>query len=118
MTGAISTGTIEKRFICKDGKLTWAKLTVSMQRDGTGRPIHFMAFVEDINARKAAEQELAVALEAMRASELRYHTVFEMSPDFVTISRLTMEASGREQGILRCDGIRTQRSDWAFVTRS
>jgi diguanylate cyclase (GGDEF)-like protein/PAS domain S-box-containing protein len=83
------TGTIEKRYVHKDGTRTWAKLTVSMQRDGEGRALHFMAFAEDINARKVAEEELARAQEAMRNSEVRYRTVFQMSPDFVTISRLS-----------------------------
>ena len=88
-TGESSPGTIEKRFVRKDGILTWAKLTISIQRDGEGRALHFMAFAEDINGRKDAEADLAKALEALRASEQRYRTVFQMSPDFVTISRLS-----------------------------
>jgi diguanylate cyclase (GGDEF)-like protein/PAS domain S-box-containing protein len=79
----------EKRYIRKDGALTWIKLTVSMLRDSQGRALHFIAVVEDINARKAAEVRLAVAQEALRASEERYRTAFQTSLDAITINRLS-----------------------------
>ena len=80
---------LEKRYLRKDGSLSWAKLTISLQRDGEGRPLHLVAIAEDINARKAAEQSLANAQEALRLSEERYHTVFETSSDAVLIARLS-----------------------------
>jgi len=88
-SGAFGTVSFEKRFVRNDGSLTWAKLTVSMQRDGEGRALHFIAIVEDINDRKASEERLAEAAEALRLSEERYRTVYETSSDAVMISRIS-----------------------------
>jgi diguanylate cyclase (GGDEF)-like protein/PAS domain S-box-containing protein len=79
---------IEKRYIRKDGALSWVKMTLSIQRDTQGRPLHYAAIVEDINARKAAEERLAAATEALRVSEERYRTVFQTSSDTIGISRV------------------------------
>jgi len=80
---------LEKHYVRKDGRLTWVKLTVSVQRDSDGTPAHFIALVEDINALKEAGQRLAAATEAIRVSESRYRTVFQTTPDSVTIVRLS-----------------------------
>jgi PAS domain S-box-containing protein len=48
----------EKRYIRKDGIVTWVRLTSSAQRDEQGRILHFITVVEDINARKQAEDKL------------------------------------------------------------
>jgi diguanylate cyclase (GGDEF)-like protein/PAS domain S-box-containing protein len=77
----------EKCYIRKDGSLTWVRLTSSVQRDGEGRPLHLVTFVEDINARKAAEQQLLDTQEELRGSEARYRTVFQASLDGISISR-------------------------------
>jgi diguanylate cyclase (GGDEF)-like protein/PAS domain S-box-containing protein len=44
--------------------------------------------VEDINARKEAEERLDRAAEALRNSEERYRTAFQMSLDAINISRI------------------------------
>jgi diguanylate cyclase (GGDEF)-like protein/PAS domain S-box-containing protein len=81
----------EKRYIRKDGSLTWVKLKVSTQRDAEGNALHFICLVEDINARKKSEALLSEAQEALRLSEARYRTVFETSLDAISISRLSDE---------------------------
>jgi len=86
--GAARPSTWEKRYIRKDGSLTWARITVSTQRDAEGRPLHSIGLVEDINARKSAEERLAASSFALRGSEVRYRTVFRTSPDGILISRL------------------------------
>ena len=78
--------TIEKRYLRKDGSLFWAKTTVSMQRDSQGQPLHLIAFIEDINERKQVEERLAAVQETLRASEVRYRTVFETSADAVILT--------------------------------
>jgi diguanylate cyclase (GGDEF)-like protein/PAS domain S-box-containing protein len=80
--------TIEKRYLRKDGSRFWARTTVSLLRDSRGRPLHLIALVEDINARKAAEERLSEAQEALRASEERHRIAFQTSPNAVTIFRL------------------------------
>ncbi len=44
---------------------------------------------KDITERKAARQSLASAIEALRATEERYHTAFETCTDSITISRMS-----------------------------
>lgn len=78
----------EMRFVRKDGSVTWVRMTASAQLDGGGRPLHLIAFVEDINERKVAEQRLATAQKSLESSELHYRTVFQTSPDAITITHL------------------------------
>ena len=69
--GTSGPATWEKRYLRKDGSLTWTKLTVSPQHDAEGsETIHFIAIVEDINTQKAAEQRLSLALR-MRCATAR-----------------------------------------------
>jgi diguanylate cyclase (GGDEF)-like protein/PAS domain S-box-containing protein len=77
----------EKPYQRKDGSLTWVRVTASIQRDGAGRPLHLVSFVEDINAQKAAELALSTAVRALKTSEVRYRTVFQTILDSVVVSR-------------------------------
>ncbi len=88
-SGAMKSTTLEKQFVRKDGTLRWAKVTVSSQCDENGRPHHLISFVEDIQARRDAERGLAQANEELRGSEARYRTVFETSPDLISITRVS-----------------------------
>ncbi|MGA7523243.1 MAG: PAS domain S-box protein [Acidobacteriaceae bacterium] len=88
VTGAAGVANFEKRYIRKDGSYTWVALTTSVQRDGHGNALHFIAVAEDINARRQAEEKLADAQQALRASEERYRTTFQMSLDAININRL------------------------------
>jgi diguanylate cyclase (GGDEF)-like protein/PAS domain S-box-containing protein len=88
LAGAISTAAWEKRYLREDGSPIWAKVTVSLQRDSEGRALHFIAVVEDINARKEAEELLVKAAEAVRQSEERYRTIFHSSIDLITVTHL------------------------------
>lgn len=63
-----STFAVEKRYICKNGRLQWVNLTGSLVRDVAGTPQYFVAIVEDIQARKQAEIELQQAKEAAEAA--------------------------------------------------
>ena len=55
LAGRTDTYDMEKRYIRKDGTMVWANLTVSCVRAAGGAVNHFIAVVEDITARKAAE---------------------------------------------------------------
>lgn len=79
----------EKRYRRKDGSLTWVMLTISVQRERGGRPLHFLTLVQDINDRKIAEQKLDAALRALRMSEERYRTAFQMCLDAIALNRLS-----------------------------
>lgn len=58
IAGEISSYHLEKRYIRKDRKLCWVNLTVSLRRDASGAPAHFISVLEDITARKEAERAL------------------------------------------------------------
>ena len=58
LSGEIKTYSMEKRYYRKDRSLVWANLTVSLVRNATGEPLHFISVVEDITNRKQAEQAL------------------------------------------------------------
>jgi PAS domain S-box-containing protein len=57
VAGEIDTFTLEKRYLRKDGTITWANLTVALVRDTAGQPQYFISVVEDINQRKRLEEE-------------------------------------------------------------
>lgn len=63
---------VEKRYLRKDGRLVWGRLTVSLIRDAQGNPRYGIRLVEDITGKKQAEakiNELQQDLER-RATEL------------------------------------------------
>jgi len=61
---------MEKRYIHKRGHIVWILLTVSLVRDETGAPVHFVSQVRDITERKRAETVLQQAKEAAEAASL------------------------------------------------
>jgi diguanylate cyclase (GGDEF)-like protein/PAS domain S-box-containing protein len=89
LSGDLRTVSFEKRYLRKDGALTWVMLTISIQYDEKGRPLCFLTLVLDINDRKQAEARLAEAQEALRVSEERYRTAFQMSLDCINLNRLS-----------------------------
>src|SRR6266478_3626095 len=62
--------TLEKRYVRRDGSPVWVELSVSLQRDGAGKPDYFIGIVQDISARKRLEGELRQAKEAAEAANL------------------------------------------------
>ena len=55
LAGEISTFSMEKRYMRKDGSLIWVNLTVSMLRDADGTPRYTIGVIEDITERRQAE---------------------------------------------------------------
>ncbi|MBI5658919.1 MAG: PAS domain S-box protein [Nitrosomonadales bacterium] len=58
LAGEISTYSIEKRCVRKDGSPVWTNLTVSLLRDAEGIPKYTIGVIEDISGRKLVEQQL------------------------------------------------------------
>ena len=48
----------EKRYLRKDGSAVWSVTSVTLLRDGQGRPQQFIGVIEDITARKQAQEAL------------------------------------------------------------
>jgi len=68
--GEIREFSLEKRYIRKDGSTLWARLKVSAISDENGQPLIKIGMVEDITARKEAQ-------DAVRAGEQRFRAIFE-----------------------------------------
>jgi PAS domain-containing protein len=88
LSGDIANAVWEKQYIRKNGALIWVRVTVSIQRDGEGRALHFIAVIEDIDSLKETARLLEAASKATRRSEECYRTAFQNSFDAVTINRL------------------------------
>lgn len=58
LSGEAQTVSFEKRYLRRDGTLTWVLLTISIQHDEQDRSLFFLTMVQDINARKQAEEML------------------------------------------------------------
>lgn len=65
LTGDIDRYDVEKRYIHKNGDVIWARVSVTLVRDGDNTPLYFLSIIQDITAWKKAEQ-------ALRESESRY----------------------------------------------
>lgn len=57
MAGAITHYTLEKRYICKNGNIVWANLSLSGVYDADNKFINFVSQIENIEGRKQAEIE-------------------------------------------------------------
>ena len=68
LTGAVSSYSLEKRFIHKDRSLIWANVTVSLICGSSAQPELTLAIVEDIRERKQAEI-------ALQKSEERFQEI-------------------------------------------
>ncbi|MGG6315625.1 PAS domain S-box protein [Stenotrophomonas geniculata] len=49
---------LEKRYLDRDGKVIWARLSVSLVRSERGEPVHFVSQIQDISAQRSSEQRL------------------------------------------------------------
>ncbi len=58
LSGARPALHYEKRFLRKDGSLTWGQASVACVMDGKGQPLYCVGLVEDISERKQAEAAL------------------------------------------------------------
>ena len=69
---------MEKRYCRKGGATVWVVLSVALVRDEAGRPVHYVAQVHDVTARKAAEQTI-------RDSEARFRALLARAADIVLL---------------------------------
>ncbi|HET6312283.1 MAG TPA: PAS domain S-box protein, partial [Chloroflexia bacterium] len=58
---------IEQRFVCRDGSVTWANLTMSLVRGNRRKPQFCIAMVENITERKNTQEQVKRQLERLAA---------------------------------------------------
>ena len=56
MAGEASV-TLDKRYVRRDGRVIWARLTLSLLRTAQGEPEHFLGMIVDVTDRKRSEEE-------------------------------------------------------------
>lgn len=66
LAGSIPSYSMEKRYVRRDGTLTWGNLTVALVRTEEGQPDYFVSVIEDIQPRKEAEAALEGARKLYR----------------------------------------------------
>ena len=101
LAGEIPDFALEKRYVRSDGSVVWSLSTVTLLRNAAGDPRQFIGVVEDITARKRAEDALrdeSRILELLNetgrtlASTLELHALIQAVTDAAT------ELSGAEFG--------------------
>lgn len=70
MRGEKNAVRFEKRYLHKLGSPVWADVSVTVQRDQEGHPLHFIVTVVDITERKRVEAALRQKADELRASNV------------------------------------------------
>jgi PAS domain S-box-containing protein len=102
--GKIDSYEVEKRDVRKDGAIIWARKTVGCVRKGDGSIDYFVSVIEDISARKQAEEELRENEERFRSSFLHCPLpilLFDDREQIIVISQSWLAQSGYSKEELR-----------------
>lgn len=91
---------MQKRYIHRDRRTVWTRLSVSLVRDESGRPLHFIAQIEDITQSRRADLELREGKERLE------YGLKQLQTQNREISALG-ELSGLLQACLRMEEIYT-----------
>jgi len=78
IAGEVDASVTEKRYVRKDGRVIWVKATRSTVRDAAGRPEFFVAVVEEITERKAAQVQLTTG-------EAQYRAIFDSAVEAMAV---------------------------------
>jgi PAS domain S-box-containing protein len=95
--GKIGSYDAEERYLRKDGAIIWVRNTVGCVRKGDGSIDYFVGVIEDISARKQAEEELRENEERFRSSLINSPlpiSLFDDREQILAISQSWLEQSG------------------------
>ncbi len=76
LAGEISSAQFEKRYLHKNGKPVWTRVSAALVKDTDGRPLNFITTIQDIS-------ESREAVRALRESEARYRQIVETADEGV-----------------------------------
>jgi C4-dicarboxylate-specific signal transduction histidine kinase len=69
LSGEVAAGRLEERYMHKQGRAIYVLVSIAVvERDEAGRPVHFLAHVEDLTDRKRFERELEASRAQMVSS--------------------------------------------------
>jgi PAS domain S-box-containing protein len=84
-TGEPEEYSIEKRYVRKDGEIIWALVNWTIVRDDEGHPLHSVANIQDITARKRAEVEREELLLRERAARETAEAATRSKDEFLAV---------------------------------
>ena len=119
LAGVVQSGSVEKRYVRKDGTVAWVELSVCLLKNSMGLPLCFITLVRDITERKQAEEDTKLsALLFQNSSEAMTITdgdgiVLKINPAFTKLTGYTAdEVIGKNPKILQ-----SGRHDRAFYQK-
>jgi PAS domain S-box-containing protein len=92
LDGESESHQIEKRYIRKNGEVMWGHLSVSLLRDETGEPVHFISQIQDVTKRRHAEEEL-------RKHQEELESLVETRTKDLSIAKEEAEKANRVKGM-------------------
>jgi PAS domain S-box-containing protein len=101
LAGELPTYSMEKRYFHKNGSIVWINLTVSLLRKSTGEPDYFIAVIEEISDKKAAEQRIQESEENLLLAQKIAHVgnwSWNIKEDIITWSEEVYRIYGLEIG--------------------
>jgi PAS domain S-box-containing protein len=102
--GKVNRYDADKRYLRKDGAIVWGRLTASCVRKSDGSIDYVVTVVEDITARKQAEEELRKSEERFRSSVLHSPLPVLMYDDreqILAVSQSWLDKTGYSREELR-----------------
>ena len=86
LEGTLPTYSLEKRYIRKDGNLTWINLTVALVHETNGDPKYFISVIQDINDRKKLENDRHNATVTLAKYQSLYEDLLSNLSDAVFVT--------------------------------
>ncbi len=105
---------LEKRYIRKGGGETWVNVNRTVQRNEHGDPLYFISVIEDVSARKTAEQNMQRAAElnvAINEVDMAVNSTLDIGD---TLSKACVRTA---QGLGADSAVITMREKDLWVTR-
>lgn len=68
LAGESRGATFQKRYVRKDGAVVWGEVNIKLIRNARGKPLYVLPIIQDITARKEAEEELRKTADDFRTT--------------------------------------------------
>jgi PAS domain S-box-containing protein len=119
VAGEIPSYTVERRYVRRDGTIVWGRASLSVVRDGTGRPNYLVGVMADVTQEKrvenqqAAFSQLGYRLSAAVSREQAANIILEIASELFGWDAgylyLYSEASGEIARVLTVDTVEDRR---------